>query len=421
MATMQPKKIQTLFLVLVCILFQEARTAEASSFKVKRAINIATWFTWPRYEAAPKTGIEWPPYSEQFKLPARAELAALEKAGFDTVRLPVDPAPFFLFVGARKEFVFNRLEQAISLIQSIGLKVIVDVHPNSRHKTWGQYAVVAGLETPAFNAYAKTIAEFAIRLEPFGTNKIALELINEPRLECKDSEVHKLVAINKRLIQLVRKKSPDMTLVVSGGCASSIEGLLSVNPTAFQDDNLIYTFHFYEPFAFTHQGATFIPWTEKYLGAVAWPGHPQNAERTLKQSEEMVAADKSLGIVERATTHANVAVAIMQYYSAYHNRDSITRRLGLVAGWAEKHHILSSSIFLGEFGAIKTAPCSDRITWVRDVRKTAEDYGFSWAIFNLQGPFSIFDDPQTRNLDSGLLAALGMTAGNATTFASACK
>src|SRR5436190_10931705 len=129
-----------LVMVIFVILF--APSAAHANFRVGPAINIAQWFTWPRYEAAPSTSIAWPPYKETPRPPSLSELQALRKAGFETVRLPVDPAPFAVFEGEKRDAVYRILFDALARIQQAGLKVIVDLHPNSRHPIWGQHAVV---------------------------------------------------------------------------------------------------------------------------------------------------------------------------------------------------------------------------------------------------------------------------------------
>src|SRR5690606_12196398 len=105
----------------------------AAAFEPRRAINIAQWFTWPRYEAPPAGGFMWPPYKQTPRPLEAGDLRALKAAGFDTVRLPVDPAPYFVFEGARRETVYRMLFDAIARIRAAGLNVIVDLHPNSRH------------------------------------------------------------------------------------------------------------------------------------------------------------------------------------------------------------------------------------------------------------------------------------------------
>jgi len=49
-----------------------------------------------------------------------------------------------------------------------------------------------------------------------------------------------------------RTLSGDLTIVATGACGGSIKGLVNLAPD-FDDPNIYYSFHMYEPHAFTHQ------------------------------------------------------------------------------------------------------------------------------------------------------------------------
>ncbi len=88
------------------------------------------------------------------------------------------------------------------------------------------------------------------------------------------------------LLRTARAAAPQLTLVASGACGSMIAGLEALDPARLGDANLIYTFHFYEPYVFSHQGA---PWMTsepmyRYLNAVPWPGRRVRASRRWPRS-----------------------------------------------------------------------------------------------------------------------------------------
>src|SRR6476660_10535179 len=60
--------------------------------------------------------------------------------------------------------------------------------------------------------------------------------------------------IQAKLIAAIRSGAPEHTIIASGHRWSGLYELLSLQ--AYSDPNIIYNFHFYEPFTFTHQGAT---------------------------------------------------------------------------------------------------------------------------------------------------------------------
>lgn len=398
-----------------CVATMLAGEAKAE-FTIGRAINIAQWFTWPRYEL-PGAGIAWPPYKETPRPPNASELEALRRVGFDTVRLPVDPAPFMVFQGERREAVYGMLFDAIRRIRAAGLKVIVDFHPNSRHQVWGQSAIVAGIEAPAFLAFANAVEDMARRLHASGSDNIAFELINEPRLKCKGPDQQLWQRILARLVERARAGSSDLPLVITGACISTPEGLIAFDPTELGDHNLIYTFHFYEPFTFTHQGAQFIPWPDKYLDEVPWPAGARPIEQPLALLDERMQTATGLSEAERTQAQNGAQANLKRFYTSGANAALIERRFAEVLRWAGQHRISPQRIFIGEFGVwrkhakLPGARCEDRARWLADVRKTAEKNGFSWAYFNYDGPFGIVTDDNVRALDPSVLASLGLQQG----------
>ncbi len=380
---------------------------------MRRAINVAQWFTWPRYEPAPATGILWPPYKETPRPPNERELADLRRAGFDTIRLPVDPAPFIVFEGDRREEVYRILFSAIARIRAANLNVIVDLHPNSRHPTWGQHAVASGADAPAFVTYLEVVREMARRLHKH-SSYAALELINEPRVKCAGAEQRRWQGMAKQLVDSARAGSKNLTLVLTGACVSSLEGLLALDPAAIGDDNLIYTFHFYDPFSFTHQGASFIPWPDKYLDEVPWPALKRPIEQPLARIEKRVSAAPNLDATARERAAAGARANLQKYYRSNASAEVVRTRFEKVAHWAKTHDILTSRIFVGEFGVIRKkdgtagARCEDRMQWLHDIRSTAEQFGFSWAYFNYDGAFAIVKSDSDRALDTDVLASLGL-------------
>jgi endoglucanase len=386
--------------------------AEAGEFKVRRAINMAQWFTWPRYQAV-GAGIEWPPYKEARNDEDVATLHALREAGFDTIRLPVDPAPFIVFDGERRATVYAMLFETVGRINAAGLNVIVDIHPNSRHPVWGQNAVAAGLEAPAFAAVENVIGEMASRLKG-STDKVALELLNEPRLKCKGSEQALWQQMAQHFAERARSANPKLTLIVTGACISTPEGLMALDPTPFAKGPTVYTFHFYEPFSFTHQGAQFIPWPDKYLDGLPWPASARPMGEPAALLDAQVSKQPGMTDLERMTARTKAMYNLERYYAQNADVALIDKRFREVADWARKNSIAPTNIFIGEFGVLRHEPskpgafCADRARWHRDVRRTAEACGFAWSYFNYDGPFGLVKEDGNRELDPVTLASLGL-------------
>lgn len=383
----------------------------AAAQELSRGINAATWFTWPRYVAFDKPGLRNPVFPPAREMPRGEDFRQLSGMGFTSLRLAVDPALYHVLKGKAAEAVEARLDAAIKDAVAAGLTVIVDLHPNSKHKIYGQDALRPTGSATAQDEYVAAVERAAARLAHFERGKVVLELMNEPRGKCSGAATEDWGTMLGRMIAAASKAAPDLPLVVSGACTSSIEGLLALEPSRWQRPGLYYTFHFYEPFGFTHQGADFIGWPERYLASVPWPtGAGINAPALLRDATSRM---KSLRTAERVKMTVGVQQALAKLAAAPVNAAEIRQRFAAVARWADMHHIPRASILLGEFGVYARvggkpgADCADQARWVKAVREAAEREGFSWSFFHRDGAFGVLD-AETRQPKPALLHALGL-------------
>src|SRR6516165_2616337 len=68
--------------------------SERTTIALRRGINVWPWFALTREFPPPSRAYAWPPFQSDRPRPSPTDLAALHHAGFDFVRLPVDPGPF---------------------------------------------------------------------------------------------------------------------------------------------------------------------------------------------------------------------------------------------------------------------------------------------------------------------------------------
>lgn len=380
--------------------------------EISRGINATVWFTWPRYIAFDKPGLRMPPLPTDRKMPTPADFRSIQALGFRSVRLAVDPALFEVLLGAEAEKFKAQFVGVIRQIIDAGMTVVVDLHPNSRHQLYGQTALRNGTGTPAQEAYVAMVSSVAAMLKELPPEKLALELMNEPRNSCTGAAGEAWLQQLDQLIEAATQAAPRLPLVVSGACTSSIEGLLALTPARWHRKDIYYTFHFYEPFAFTHQGAPFIPWPERYLSSVPWPVPDSLDSETLINAA--TARMNKLNLVSRLQATAGAESALMKLASGPVDAGQIESRLKLVADWADKNAVPRQNIYLGEFGVYAAddgkpgAACDDQARWVTAVRQAAEQQGFSWAFFHLDGAFGLLDQGNGQPKPA-LLKALGLS------------
>jgi len=169
----------------------------------------------------------------------------IRQAGFATVRLPVRfsghalaAPPYTIDAG-----FMARVHHVVDANLAAGLNVIIDMHNYDELFT-----------DPDANK-----ARFAELWRQIGTSfqgapaNVWFELINEPHGSLTDAN---LLAVLSPALAALRTTNPTRPVIVGGQNYSGVDSLATL---AFPNDpNIVPTFHYYDPFDFTHQGATFI-------------------------------------------------------------------------------------------------------------------------------------------------------------------
>ena len=169
----------------------------------------------------------------------------IRAAGFQTVRLPVN---FLGHAGAAAPYSLDpkflgRARHVLDTLRSAGLNVIVDQHKNDELSA----APEANVERSAA-VWGQVAA--ALKDEP---PNVWFELLNEPHDRLTNA---KLLATLTPSLAAIRETNPKRIVVIGGQHFSGIDSLATL---PFPNDPyVIPTFHYYDPFEFTHQGATFI-------------------------------------------------------------------------------------------------------------------------------------------------------------------
>jgi endoglucanase len=172
------------------------------------------------------------------------DFTQIASKGFQTVRLPVR---FSAHALAGPPYTIDatfmaRVERVVGLARAANLRVILDLHH------YNELFADPAAHTERYTALWKQVAERFKNAD----DKVWFELLNEPHNNLTHANL--LSVLNPALAE-VRKTNPTRPVVIGGESYSGIESLATL-PLP-NDDYLIATFHYYDPFFFTHQGA---PW-----------------------------------------------------------------------------------------------------------------------------------------------------------------
>lgn len=334
-----------------------------------RGVNLPIWFTYRGQEGVDPA--RWHPDEKDWQL--------MHAMGLRHVRIPFDPRYFQS--GAKSPRLhaahMQELKQALEQISAAGLLAVLAAQPSDEQKARYLKSDRALAELTGF------WQQFATALKSHSPQGLLFEALNEPT----DKDAARSQAVMHKLVEAIRAVAPEHTVVVEGAGYSGVDELLALKPLS--QPNLVYSFHFYEPANFTHQGA-FWSWPMfAKLQGLPYPSSPVLVESA------MAAAD------EEAMPH-------VRFYGQQNwNKASLTPRFDAVRDWARQHDVV---LWCSEFGVSRLgSPDDSRRRWLRDVRTALEARGIGWSMFDYVGNFALVNgNAGARQVDARDMQALGL-------------
>ena len=352
---------------------EPSATLKARFSRLRHGINLSHWFAQSGNNDYSKGHLE--------SHTTPADLTLIKNLGFDHVRFTIEPAPLFNEWDDPSKLnveYLKYLDTAVDNMLSRDLAVIIDIHPSDPFK------VRLNTEDRHVEAFAKFWTSLAKHLSTRDPERVFFEVINEPMVE----DPYRWYGIQAKLIAAIRLGAPQQTIIASGHRWSGLYELLALQP--YSDPNVIYNFHFYEPFAFTHQGAT-------------WAGPNLPFYQKVPYPSTVDAVKKMMDTVADETARYN----LLRYGEDNWNAERIDREIGVAAAWAAKRHVL---ITCNEFGTFRRfALPEDRATWIRDMRVALEKYGIGWTMWDYAGGFGVVNKVNgSATADESVVKALGL-------------
>jgi endoglucanase len=377
----------------------------------RRGIGVSHAWGWADVEADGTYGAA--PFSgSRFRFDP-AQRQAIRAAGFDFVRLAIDLGPFLAFAGTARDQLDERLIGTVRNLLDADLGVIVDLHPSAMNPAYRPAALTAGVDTPAFRTVLALLQRLAAHLEQLVQDRaaagapprLALELMNEPELPQPAWQ-----PMLEAAYRAARNGSATLPLVLGGGSMNAAAALAEIDMRPFAGDaRLIYTYHDYSPWQFTHQGVRGNP--AYALSAIAYPA-PRSAEAMIAATQRRIG---SLGLDSTALEQARQAKRTLARYAGF-DRSALEKTFRQVSAWRIAQRLPAHAILLGEFGIHRTPYQSTpegaiaRETWLRDMRELAEAHGFAWACWTYAGAggFALAENQTGPGFDMATRRALGL-------------
>lgn len=173
------------------------------------------------------------------------DFGIIKAAGFQTVRIPVrwsghalQTAPYTI-----DATFLARVHHVVNLATAAGLNVIVNMH------NYDALDSAPEANTARFAGIWRQIgASFAN-----APGNVWFELYNEPHDKFTNAN---LMHVFMPALAAIRRTNPRRPVLIGGEDWSGINSLATLPMP--DDPYVVPTFHYYEPFAFTHQGATWV-------------------------------------------------------------------------------------------------------------------------------------------------------------------
>jgi endoglucanase len=321
--------------------------------------------------------LEVPPGEDWSSAYTTNDLFNIRDQGFDHVRIPIGwnyhagPAPNYVITN---DF-FSSVDFLATNALNQGLGVIVNIH------NWNEFTTNAMGNTNEFYALWRQIAAHYSN----SPSQLTFEFINEPNGAGSSTAI--LNPIYAEAIRQIRLTNPQRTIFVGPSQWNSISELNNLR-LPDDDSNLIVTVHCYDPFYFTHQGATW-PGPDTATTNVIFPGPPPTP---------------------RAPA-AGVSDYVTNWFADYNSIPAegnpsgpiaFTAELQMAGQWAAYY---GRPVHVGEFGCYTLADPASRVRFYTAFRNTADALGLGWAMWDWNAGFHYWD-PNTGQPAPGMPAAM---------------
>lgn len=348
---------------------------ETRKKRLSKGLNLAHWFAQQKEDD----------YSQEYinNRFTENDFSFIKSSGFTYVRLSINEKIIYIdpyLVNAENAAL---LDKYIQKFIDNGIGVLVDFHPNDDFKEQ-----IYNSETFANNIMIFW-GKFAKHLSKFDPEYVFLEVLNEPSTE----NATEWNEIQKKWVETIRKNAPKHTIVVDGNLRltkdnwDDIAAVMSIE--LFADKNIAYNFHYYQPFEFTHQGATWGWEVAQYTDGLKYPMNEQNCN----------------DIINKNPNNTQVKWAMENYISTNWSKETFKEKMKVIADWSKEHNIFVTT---NEIGAYYSAKENGKNQYIKDLREVLEEYGIGWAIWEYDDGFSIVTkDNGNISFDPGIKEALG--------------
>ena len=301
------------------------------------------------------------------------DIKYISELGMDHIRLGFDQIVFEESPYNYREVIFEHIDNFISWCKKYNLNVVLNMH-----KAIGNYCDIKEEvelldDDELQNRFISLWLAFEKRYH--NDNSIAFELLNEVR----DVNPQKWNDLAEKTVNAIREINKERKIIVGSTSWNSAYTLRHLK--LFDDENVIYTFHTYDPFEFTHQQGVLQVAPLYYNRKMPYPCD-----------------------IERYRDYHKTVFNNQNPYPNYEKMDINHIRNSLKPAIAFVEQNPDKILWCGEFGTIRHADIKWRENWMRDVITVLKENNIPYCVWNyLSTPndgnrFSLVDDDNRKIL-----------------------
>jgi endoglucanase len=313
-----------------------------------------------RYQA----GVNLGGWLSQYKVPApdhfetfitEKDIEQIASWGMDHVRLPID---YHIITDednplGSKENGFAHIEQCLEWCKKNHLNMVLDMHkvPGFSFNTLESNSLFSdeGLQKKFIELWMEVTGRFIRERD-----NLVFELLNE----VVDTDSTRWNSLARKTIASIRGEDRDRRIIIGSNCYGIVSTLCDLE--IHEDPNIIYSFHFYEPFFFTHQKAPFSKMHAAYNTEVGYPGEYAGLREFLETHREFERFSHLLGKRPEKRVIDDLFV---------HVRSFMKKAPG-------------KNLYCGEYGVIDAAPTESSIRWHRDFADIMKELKIGRAVWS---------------------------------------
>ncbi len=344
-----------------------------------KGVNLSNWLESDDYN-----------YSMEYN---EDDIKIMSSLGFKSLRVPIN-IDFFLknrvsYFSSDDEPKFMRdlfmiIDKYAEWTKKYGMGLTIDHHHYNRSLT------ATTQHDPQYSSqFGKMVKQVVKYIASLKQEHIFFEIYNEPDNNIQPKPWY---SIASAAIDSIRSTDKTVTLIVGASNWYGIDFLVKMKP--FNDDNIVYAFHFYEPFAFSHQGAT---WSDG-CGSLMNVPYPYDPKTWNTSSDYYGVGDDT----------PDWLASQIRFYYQVSGKNALKAKVLEAKKWAVENNV---PVICNEFGALKkSATQESRANYIKVIRENLEELEIPWQHWEWKRSFGMVEQDANGEwkFQPGLKEAFGL-------------